>query len=60
MAKPHATALVSRSQSLAARLPALLIAAERVASTVAQGVHGRRRTGLGERQRQVMDREPRS
>jgi uncharacterized protein (DUF58 family) len=58
MAKPHATALVSRSQSLAARLPALLIAAERVASTVAQGVHGRRRTGLGEAFWQFRSYEP--
>ncbi|MGE0737226.1 MAG: DUF58 domain-containing protein [Alphaproteobacteria bacterium] len=29
-------------------LPPLLVAAERVASTVIQGVHGRRRVGLGE------------
>src|SRR3954452_18011190 len=34
-----------RSESLAARLPPLLVASERVASTVAQGVHGRRRVG---------------
>ena len=54
----RATALVSRSQSLAARLPALLIAAERVASTVAQGVHGRRRTGLGEAFWQFRSYEP--
>lgn len=33
---------------LAARLPALMIEADRVAATVAQGVHGRRRTGIGE------------
>lgn len=32
----------------ASRLPPLLVAAERVAATVAQGVHGRRRVGLGE------------
>src|SRR3954451_24554337 len=37
-----------RSESLAARLPPLLVAAEGVASTVAQGVHGRRRVGTGE------------
>ncbi|HYH19773.1 MAG TPA: DUF58 domain-containing protein [Azospirillum sp.] len=37
-----------RAETLAARLPPLLVAAERVASTVAQGVHGRRRVGLGE------------
>lgn len=37
-----------RADALAARLPPLLVAAERVASTVAQGVHGRRRVGTGE------------
>src|SRR3954462_14861879 len=35
-------------EQLAAALPPLLVAAERVASTVAQGVHGRRRVGQGE------------
>lgn len=33
---------------VAARLPALLLAAERIAATIEQGVHGRRRTGPGE------------
>jgi uncharacterized protein (DUF58 family) len=37
-----------RAEALGARLPPLLVAAERVAATVAQGVHGRRRTGQGE------------
>lgn len=37
-----------RAESLADRLPPLLVAAERVAATVAQGVHGRRRVGVGE------------
>ncbi len=37
-----------RAEALAARLPPLLVAAERVAASVAQGVHGRRRVGLGE------------
>lgn len=37
-----------RAESLAERLPPLLVAAERVAATVAQGVHGRRRVGVGE------------
>ncbi|WP_425429083.1 DUF58 domain-containing protein [Azospirillum thermophilum] len=37
-----------RAEELAATLPPLLVAAERVAATVAQGVHGRRRVGLGE------------
>lgn len=52
MGKPDlgATALRAqhRSEALASRLPPLLVAAERVASTVAQGVHGRRRVGTGE------------
>src|SRR5689334_13468523 len=37
-----------RAEQLAARLPPLLVDAERVAATVAQGVHGRRRVGQGE------------
>jgi uncharacterized protein (DUF58 family) len=37
-----------RAEQLAAVLPPLLVAAERVAVTVAQGVHGRRRVGQGE------------
>lgn len=37
-----------RAEDLALRLPPLLVAAERVAATVAQGVHGRRRVGTGE------------
>lgn len=37
-----------RAEQLAAHLPPLLVAAERVASVVAQGVHGRRRVGPGE------------
>jgi len=41
-------ALLGRSQALAANLPALLLAAERVASTVQQGLHGRRRVGQGD------------
>jgi uncharacterized protein (DUF58 family) len=36
------------AEALGARLPALLVAADRVASTVAQGVHGRRRVGQGD------------
>ncbi|MCB2101296.1 MAG: DUF58 domain-containing protein [Rhodobacterales bacterium] len=36
------------AESLAAHLPPLLVAADRVASTVFQGVHGRRRVGQGE------------
>ncbi len=37
-----------RAEALGARLPPLLVAAQRVAATVAQGVHGRRRVGQGE------------
>jgi uncharacterized protein (DUF58 family) len=39
---------VRRAEALASRLPPLLVAAERVAATVAQGVHGRRRVGQGD------------
>lgn len=38
----------SRAEALGARLPPLMVAAERVASTVAQGIHGRRRIGVGD------------
>jgi uncharacterized protein (DUF58 family) len=37
-----------QAEELAAALPPLLMAAERVAATVSQGVHGRRRVGQGE------------
>src|SRR6516162_8766957 len=37
-----------RAEALGAALPPLLVAAERVAATVAQGVHGRRRVGQGD------------
>lgn len=43
---PHTQAL--QATALGARLPALLVAAERVANTVAQGIHGRRRVGQGD------------
>jgi uncharacterized protein (DUF58 family) len=43
-----AVALRDRAEQAAAVLPPLLVAAERVAVTVAQGVHGRRRVGQGE------------
>ncbi len=45
-----ATALDSRqrAEQTAASLPALLVAALRIASTVQQGVHGRRQPGTGE------------
>lgn len=41
-------ALRHHAEAVAAVLPPLLVAAERVAATVAQGVHGRRRVGQGE------------
>jgi uncharacterized protein (DUF58 family) len=41
-------ATLHRAQALAALLPPLLVTAGRVAATVAQGSHGRRRTGPGE------------
>ncbi len=48
MAGESALSLRQRAEKLSARLPPLLVAAQRVASTVAQGVHGRRRVGQGE------------
>ncbi len=47
--EPVATeALRQNAESLSQRLPALLVEADRVAATVVPGVHGRRRTGMGE------------
>jgi uncharacterized protein (DUF58 family) len=43
-----AALLRQQAEEAGAALPPLLVAAERVASTVAQGVHGRRRVGSGE------------
>jgi uncharacterized protein (DUF58 family) len=45
---PDLVALRRGAERLADRLPGLLVEADRVAATVAQGVHGRRRTGTGE------------
>lgn len=50
--------LLQRGETLAAGLPPLLVAAERVAATVAQGVHGRRRVGIGETFWQFRPYEP--
>lgn len=44
----EAVRLQHRAEQAAAALPPLLVAASRVAATVAQGVHGRRRVGQGE------------
>src|SRR5438105_13132300 len=46
--RASSVALRDRAEQAAAVLPPLLVAAERVAVTVAQGVHGRRRVGQGE------------
>ena len=46
---PNPAALLrQRAEQAGATLPPLLVAAERVAATVIQGVHGRRRVGQGE------------
>jgi uncharacterized protein (DUF58 family) len=45
---PSLTARLAEAERAGARLPPLLVAAERVAATVAQGVHGRRRVGVGD------------
>ena len=43
-----AAVLGAEADALGAALPSLLVAAERLASTVALGVHGRRKAGMGE------------
>jgi uncharacterized protein (DUF58 family) len=48
MTAPASDILRHRAEQATARLPPLLIAAERVASSVAQGAHGRRRAGAGD------------
>ncbi|MGH7120849.1 MAG: DUF58 domain-containing protein [Acetobacteraceae bacterium] len=45
---PDAGREARRAEALGASLPPLLVAARRVAMTVAQGVHGRRRVGQGD------------
>jgi uncharacterized protein (DUF58 family) len=50
--------LRQRAEAAAASLPPLLVEAERVAATVAQGVHGRRRVGTGETFWQFRQYEP--
>ncbi|CFX00582.1 conserved exported protein of unknown function [Candidatus Filomicrobium marinum] len=45
---PTFTALEAASHELADRLPDLMIEAQRIAHTVAHGIHGRRRAGPGE------------
>ena len=48
MTQREGTSLRHNAEALASELPPLLVAAERVAATVLQGVHGRRRVGQGE------------
>jgi uncharacterized protein (DUF58 family) len=55
---PATGALRDRAEQAASVLPPLLVAAERVAVTVAQGVHGRRRVGQGETFWQFRQYEP--
>lgn len=47
-ANPPGADLREQADALAEALPPLVAEAERIASTVAQGVHGRRRTGMGD------------
>jgi uncharacterized protein (DUF58 family) len=47
-ALPGAIGLREQAEALAEAMPPLVTEAEHVASTIAQGVHGRRRTGMGE------------
>ncbi len=47
-AAARATGVETEAERLGERLPALLVHAERVAMTVAHGLHGRRRPGHGE------------
>ncbi|HUN47428.1 MAG TPA: DUF58 domain-containing protein [Stellaceae bacterium] len=55
---PAPGTLKHRAEELAAQLPPLLVEAERVAVTVSQGVHGRRRVGQGETFWQFRQYEP--
>tara|TARA_R110002110_G_scaffold14704_6_gene67758 strand:- start:360 stop:1319 length:960 start_codon:yes stop_codon:yes gene_type:complete len=47
-APPGATGLREQAEALAEIMPPLVTEAEHVAATIAQGVHGRRRIGMGE------------
>lgn len=44
----HWSPLREQAETIAASLPPLLVAAERIASAVSLGVHGRRKAGIGE------------
>lgn len=56
--RPAVASLRHRAEHVAGALPPLLVAAERVAATVSQGVHGRRRIGQGETFWQFRPYEP--
>ena len=56
--RPAVVSLRHHAEETAAALPPLLVAAERIAATVAQGVHGRRRVGQGETFWQFRQYEP--
>ncbi len=56
--RPAVGSLRHSAEETAAALPPLLVAAERIAATVAQGVHGRRRVGQGESFWQFRQYEP--
>jgi uncharacterized protein (DUF58 family) len=60
---PPSTAEIAAAEALAAQLPALALAAERLARSLAPGRHGRRRAGTGEQfwqYRDVRQGDPRS
>ena len=48
MTSGHWSPLREQAEKIAAALPPLLVAAERLASAVSLGVHGRRKAGIGE------------
>lgn len=48
MAQPAFEKARYQAAEIAQRIPALLLAAQRIAATIEQGVHGRRRVGRGE------------
>lgn len=48
MAEPAPGVAIAQAEALGARLPPLVVQAERIAATVMQGVHGRRRAGQGD------------
>lgn len=58
LSRQSAFALEGASQDLVGKLPALLLEARRVAATVSQGTHGRRRPGPGETFWQYRNFEP--